>query len=62
VWNGTKLSGDIWPGIERDIEELKLQAENRAKVETSIRFNLEKELASATRTNTVRLFMSRNAI
>ena len=56
VWNGSKLSGDIWPGIEKDLEELKLRAKNRTKVETGIRYNLDRELDSATRTNAVGLF------
>lgn len=55
TWNGSKLSGDIWPGIEKDFEELKLRAENRSKVETSIRLNLGRELSSAARTNAVGL-------
>jgi hypothetical protein len=53
TWNGTTLSGDIWPGIEKDLEELKLGAESQSKVETSIRYNFAKELGSASSTHRV---------
>lgn len=55
TWDGLKLSGDIWRGIREDIEDIKLQFKNRSKVETGIRFNLHRELGSASRTSEVGL-------
>lgn len=54
--------GDIWPDLEKDIEELKLSIHNRDKVENDIRFNLDDELGSAGKTNTVGLTSLRNPL
>lgn len=51
TWDGEKISGDLWS--KKDIEDVKLEFENRSKVETSIRYNLYGELGSASRTSEV---------
>jgi hypothetical protein len=46
-WDGTELTGDIWPGLEADIQELRLKAEAAAMKETGITYNVQKDISEA---------------
>jgi len=47
VWNGSELTGDIWPGLEDDVQELRSKMEAASMKETKIRLNDSKDFSSA---------------
>jgi hypothetical protein len=46
-WDGEEVTGDIWPGIEADVEELRLKAKAMSMKETGTLHNIHKDIAHA---------------